>query len=71
MTIENAFDLEEVVYVKTDKEQLPRLIVGMWVTKGDIKYQVSVNNTTNYFYDFELSKEKDFLNNKKPVGFGK
>jgi hypothetical protein len=69
--IEVAFEIEDVVYVKTDDKQLPRIVQGYWVGKKDVRYQVALNETTTYFYEFELSKEKGFLANKSKVGFNK
>lgn len=71
-TIEVEFDLKEMVYVKTDEKQLPRIIQGYLIYPGEIKYFVCLNENANYFYDFELSREKSFLqNNKSSIGFQK
>lgn len=70
-TFEVEFDVEEVVYVKTDEKQLPRLVQAHLVAKEYVRYQVALNETTTYFNGFELSRNKSFLSNSSQVGFNK
>ena len=63
------FQIEDVVYVKTDERQLERLVQAILVKKNDISYQVALNEGTCYFNSFELSKEKNSLLNKTKGGF--
>ena len=60
MMIENKFELEEIVYLKTDINQYERLVVRIQVTKGNIMYNVALGSAEgSWHYDFELSREKD------------
>ena len=70
MTVANLFDLGEIVYLKTDKDQLPRMVVAIHVTLAGVKYQLSSGTTSDYTYAEEISREKSFLSNASKVGFG-
>ena len=60
MIIENKFDLEEIVYIKTDIYQYERIVVRIQITKGNIMYNVALGSAEgSWHYDFELSREKD------------
>jgi hypothetical protein len=51
----------DVVYIKTDTEQNPGIIVGFSIYAGHLYYVVSRNGEEAMFNDFELSKSKDIL----------
>lgn len=56
------FEIEEIVYLKTDLDQLPRIVSGLSIRKsGVISYELSQGSHTSYHYDFEISKEKNSL----------
>lgn len=59
--IKISFDIEDLVYVKMDPEQQPRIITGFKISKYDILYEASDQFGANYYYDFELSKNKDVV----------
>jgi len=59
--IEFAFDMGQEVFLKTDREQYPRMITGYKVSPGGITYEVSCGTLTSWHYDFELSIEKNIL----------
>lgn len=61
ITIDNKFKIGEIVYLKTDKEQLPRIIYGFIVTKSECLYKVCCGTATSEHYDYEISIEKDIL----------
>lgn len=62
ITIDTEFDIEEIVYLKTDIDQRPRQIVSFEVFKqGEILYKVIQSNLASYHYEFELSRDKDIL----------
>jgi len=58
MKIDNTFDIEELVYVKTDPEQHVRIVTGFYITQNEILYEVSIDNSVSKFYDFELTRDK-------------
>ncbi len=66
MTIKNKFDLEDEVYLKTDPEQLMRMVTGIYVKPGNvIVYELSHIGSTSDHYDFEITKEVNELTKVK------
>lgn len=62
INIKNQYDFGDIVYLRTDPDQLPRVIVAIEVYKdGEIQYMVKQRSTTSYHYPYELSDEKDVL----------
>lgn len=61
MVIDNEFEIGEIVYLKTCKEQLPRIVFCIKVYKGEIVYDVASGTTTSGHYPFELSREVNIL----------
>lgn len=62
MTIKNAFELKEHVYLITDTEQLERIVVGIYVTPGGtLTYTLTCGGEESEHYDFEISAEFDTL----------
>ena len=59
MTINNRYEIGEIVYIKTDLEQLPCIVVELVVSKNSIMYVLSRNLDTCKFYDYELSDTPD------------
>lgn len=60
--IENKFDFGDIVYLKTDKDQLPRVVVSFSVFKaGELLYKIVSGTTESSHYDFEISKEENIL----------
>lgn len=59
--IDNKFEIGEEVYLKTDREQLSRIIYCFKVFKNEIMYEVANGTTVSAHYDFEISKEINVL----------
>jgi hypothetical protein len=60
MTIENNFSIEDIVYLKHDIEQRPRMIIEIRIRKYDILYEVQSGIDISVHHDFELTKTKTF-----------
>ncbi len=58
MVIENVFDLRQMVYLKTDAEQLVKIIKMIEVTAVELLYELSCGASTSRHYDFEISADK-------------
>jgi len=58
MVIENNFNIGDMVYLKHDIEQLPRMIIEIRIRMYDIIYEVQSGVEISSHHDFELSKEK-------------
>ena len=59
MIIQEAdYDIGQEVYLKTDKDSLPRIITAILITPGGLQYKTASGNTEYWAYAIELSKEK-------------
>ena len=62
MVIDNKYEFEEIVYLKTDQEQMPRIVVSVEVYKGgELLYKLACGTATSSHYEFEMSREKNVL----------
>lgn len=55
--IEFRFDIGELVYLKTDVAQSPRIVFCYKVYKGEILYDLACGTVTSSHYEFEISTE--------------
>ena len=56
------FKLEQVVYLKTDKEQKERLVTGILLKPfGSVAYELTEGPNTSWHYGFEMLTEKDIM----------
>lgn len=58
MIIENKFEIGQTVYLITDEDQKPRLVLSIKVNKYDLIYELTSGSNNSYHYDFEISDEK-------------
>jgi len=58
MVIENKYDIGQTVYLKTDQDQKPRIVLAINVNKYDLTYDVASGTSLSRHYDFEISEEK-------------
>lgn len=62
MTIANKFKLGEIVYLKTDPDQLARIIVAIQVTvDGGMLYKLAIGMNEQWHYEVEISRDKDIV----------
>lgn len=59
MVIENKYNLSEVVYLITDKEQLPRIVTTIKVCPAGLIYGISSGVSETWHYEMEIAKVKD------------
>ena len=57
IVVENKFEFGDIVYLKTDKEQNPRIIYSMKVFPNEILYELACGTTVSSHYEFEISTE--------------
>lgn len=58
MTIETVFNIGEEVYLRTDPELNPRLVVGIMVKgQGHIEYQLAQGTVFSWHVEQEITKE--------------
>lgn len=63
MIIDNKYEIRQTVYLKTDEEQLPRIITAIQVNPDGLKYAVINGIDETWHYEFELSLEKNYVFN--------
>lgn len=61
MLIDEKFSLGQVVFVITDMDQLPHMVVGITVRPGHITYVLSSGAETFSYTEIELSTIKSVL----------
>ncbi len=62
MIINNKFQIEDIVYLKTDADQKQRIVTALLVRPGgSYSYELSCGTEAKWFYEFEISAEKDFI----------
>lgn len=61
--VDNIYEIGELVYLKTDPEQLQRMVICLIVNKYDMLYELQSGTTSSRHYDFEIDKEKNVLIN--------
>lgn len=59
--IENKYNIGETVYLKTDKEQLERIVTGVAMFNTGVLYKLAQSVTEYWHYEFEISIEKNIL----------
>jgi hypothetical protein len=58
LTIENDFNIEDIVFLKHDAEQLPRIVNSIIINKHHIQYEVISGVEVSIHNSYELSKDK-------------
>jgi hypothetical protein len=61
MIIENKFELQQTVYLKTDADQKPRVVTRFIVSQLGLSYELYCGTGGSWHYDFEISTERDVL----------
>jgi hypothetical protein len=60
LTVENDFNIEEIVYLKHDDEQKPRMVNAIIINKHHIQYELISGVQVSIHNSYELSKNKNF-----------
>ena len=59
MTHKIEFNIEQVVYLKTDLEQRPRMVTGITLRPhNSVTYELAEGNNSSWHYGIEITKEK-------------
>ena len=58
MVIENKYEFGQIVYLVTDKEQLPRMVTGFTIRPTGVLYLCQSGITETAHYEMELQGEK-------------
>jgi len=57
MNLALTFDIGDIVFLKTDTEQLPRVITGILMRPNGFLYYLSNSTNETSHYEIEISKE--------------
>lgn len=55
MIIDNVFELGQILYLKTDKEQQPAILTGIHILPIGLVYRISMGLEESIHYECELS----------------
>lgn len=58
-SIEEVFSEKDMVFVKHDQEQLPRMIIGVEISNDSVVYNCMSGTELSNHYAYELSKTKN------------
>lgn len=61
IVIDNKYNIGDTVYLKTDPEQLPRIVFCFVVYRQEIIYKLATGIVNSDHYDFEISDTKNIL----------
>lgn len=61
MQFKTKYNIGQVVYLRTDDEQLPRIIAGIIIRYSGMIYCLACGTTETNHYDFEFSITKNTL----------
>lgn len=61
MVIDNRYTFGDIVYLKTDPEQSPRMVTQIRVSPDGLYYDVSMGTIQSSHYDCELSLEPNIV----------
>ena len=55
------FEIGDSVYLKTDPDQVERLVTGITIRPGGISYALTDVTTESFHYSFEITKQRDIV----------
>lgn len=61
MTINNKFDIEQIVYLITDADQTQRMVTSIRVEKNSLTYCLACGTSESCHYEYEIATDKNFL----------
>lgn len=56
--LECKYEMGQLVYVKTDTDQRPKMVIGIFFQPGGVRYDLSPGG---WYYEIEMSETKDVL----------
>lgn len=59
ITTEAEYEIGQIVYLKTDREQFPRIVIGYYIFETGLTFSLSMGENTSSHYAFEISETKD------------
>lgn len=59
--LDNEFEIGQTVYLRTDKDQAPRIITAIIIKPGALLYELGSGAVSTWHYGFEVSVDVDVL----------
>lgn len=59
--IDTSYEIGDTVYLKTDRDQQPRIVTGFCVRSTGITVALACGSAESWHYDFEITIEKNVL----------
>ncbi|MEW6006131.1 MAG: hypothetical protein AB1695_12535 [Stygiobacter sp.] len=63
--LDNKYNIGDIVYLKTDPDQVERMITAIQLNANGIIYRLVCGTTETWHYDIEINVEKVFNLDKK------
>lgn len=62
IVVDNKYNFGDIVFLKTDIEQMPRIITAIiFCPASDILYEVTCGTVVSRHYDFEITVSKEVI----------
>lgn len=61
MIIQNKFNQEQIVYLKTDVDQRQRMVTAICIRGNNITYELSFGDRATWHQEIEISETVDIL----------
>lgn len=61
MEINNKYKIEDVVFLITDENQLPRIVTAIQISQYELIYKLVGGTSESWHYDYEIATNKNFL----------
>lgn len=62
IVVDNKFEFEQQVYLRTDPDQLPRIVASIQISPGgSLLYRLCCGPQESWHYEFEISGGPDVL----------
>lgn len=61
MKISTLYNLGQILYLKTDPEQKPGMVIAIIVNPGAVSYSLSFGGEVSEHYEIEVSEELDVV----------
>lgn len=55
------YKIGQSIFLKTDPEQLERIITGIHIRPNGVSYSVVLETNESYHYEFELTENRDVV----------
>jgi len=60
MTINNKFELKQVVFLITDNDQYQRIITGIQISQNNLLYRLACGTSESWHFEYELATDKTY-----------